>query len=256
MTTTISCETIAEQVGALFTCSQVNQYIRIRTPLLYPDGDVIDLFVRQTADTLVLSDLGETLRWLRMQTTTPRRSKKQDGLIADVTTNHNVELYRGMLMVRVQDLSQLGVQVMRLAQAALRVSDLWFTMRNQNVETISDEVQVFLTEHKISHERDKRVIGRSARNWSIDFHTFHPARSAYVAVLTTASSAAVQTLTNNAVARWIDLANYQATQNIRFISLFDDSSDVWREMNFRQLEEVSEVVFWSQPHQFLEKLTV
>jgi hypothetical protein len=252
---TISCETVAEQVGMLFTCSQVNQFIRIRTPLLYPDGDIIDIFFQQTGEQLVLTDLGETLRWLRMQTVAARRSKKQDRMIADVTMNHNVELFRGMLLVRVKDLSELGVQVMRLSQAALRVSDLWFTMRNQAFESIADEVQEYLVEHRIQHERDKRVIGRSSRPWSVDFHTFHPNRSAYVTVLSTASSSAAQNITNTALARWIDLASYQASQNIRFVSLFDDSADVWREYNFKQLEDVSEVVLWSSPEQFLEKIT-
>ena len=252
---TISCDTVADQVGLLFTCSPVNQFIRIRTPLLYPDGDIIDIFFQQIGAQLILTDLGETLRWLRMQTVAARRSKKQDRMIADVTMNHNVELFRGMLMVRVTDLSELGVKVMRFAQAALRVSDLWFTMRNQAFESIADEVQEYLFENQIRHDRDKKVIGRSTRPWSVDFQTFHPNRSAYIAVLSTASTAAAQNLTNTALARWVDLASYQASQNIRFISLFDDSADVWREYNFHQLEDVSEVVLWSKPEQFLEKIT-
>ena len=31
-------------MGELFTCAPLNGYTRIRTPFLYPDGDVIDLF--------------------------------------------------------------------------------------------------------------------------------------------------------------------------------------------------------------------
>jgi len=64
------CELITEQIGLLFSCSPVNQYIRIQTPFLYPDGDVIDIFDRAEGDAVTLTDLGETLRWLRMQTVT------------------------------------------------------------------------------------------------------------------------------------------------------------------------------------------
>lgn len=252
---TISCEKVAEQVGLLFTCEQVNQFVRIRTPMLYPDGDLIDIFFQEIGGQLILTDLGETLRWLRMQTVSAKRTKKQDRLIADIAINHNVEFFRGMLMVRVAETSQLGTQVMRLAQAALRVSDLWFTMRNHAFESIADEVQEFLLEHRIPHERDKKVIGRSMRSWTVDFHTFLPARSAYVTVLSTASASAAQGITNSALAQWVDLASYQATQDIRFVSLFDDTADVWREYNFRQLEEFSEVVLWSNPEQLLEKIT-
>lgn len=251
---TISCETVAAQVGMLFACSSVNQYIRIRTPFLYPDGDIVDIFFQQNGDQLILTDLGETLRWLRMQTTTVRRSKKQDRLIADITMNHNVEVYRGMLLVRVRNLSELGANVMRLAQAILRVSDIWFTMRNQAFESIADEVQEFLVQNQIKHERDAKVIGRSLRTWNIDFHTFHPHRTAYIAVLSTANSSAARRLTDSAVARWIDLANYQASQGIRFISLFDDSSNVWQDYSFKQLEELSEIILWSRPESLLEQL--
>jgi hypothetical protein len=41
------CEAIAEHIGELFTCSSLNGYVKIRTPHLYPDGDVIDLFLKE-----------------------------------------------------------------------------------------------------------------------------------------------------------------------------------------------------------------
>src|SRR5690606_34518814 len=126
---------------------------------------------------------------------------------------------------------------MRLSQAALRISDLWFTLRNQAFESIADEVQEYLLENRIPHERNFKIIGRSTRTWNIDFYTRVSQRSAYITVLSTASSAAAQNLTNTAVARWVDLANYKAVQQVRFISLLDDTSDVWRDHNFLQLEE-------------------
>lgn len=252
---TLSCEAVAEQVGLLFSCSQVNQFIRIRTPFLYPDGDIIDIFAQESEDRVILTDLGETLRWLKMQTVTMKRSKKQNTMIADVCMNHNVELYRGMLLVRIKEINDLGLQVMRIAQAALRVSDLWFTFRNQSFESIADEVQEYLLENRIRHDRNYKVIGRSTRPWTVDFYTLHPNRSSYITVLSTSNSSVAQTLTNGAIARWTDLASYQATSNIRFISLFDDTTDVWRDYNFRQLENISEVVYWSRPENLLEQIT-
>lgn len=40
------CQAIAETLGDLFFCTEVMGYTRIRTPYLYPDGDVIDLFYK------------------------------------------------------------------------------------------------------------------------------------------------------------------------------------------------------------------
>jgi hypothetical protein len=39
---------------------------------------------------------------------------------------------------------------------------------------------------------------------------------------------------------------------ISFVSLFDDTMDVWREEDFRLVEEVSQTTRWSQPQQFLQ----
>ena len=82
---TTLCSDIATQVGSLFRCTDSGEYVRIRTPFLYPDGDVIDLFAKNgNGSSFTLTDLGETLGWLRMQTLANRRSPKQNKLIEDV----------------------------------------------------------------------------------------------------------------------------------------------------------------------------
>ena len=117
-----------QNLGPLFTYSQVNDYTRIRTPFLYPDGDVIDLFVKEQNGNTTITDLGETLRWLRAQSISPRRSPKQNKLIEDVCLNHGLEFFRGMLLARVRQGDNFAAIAMRAAQGVLRVADLWFTM--------------------------------------------------------------------------------------------------------------------------------
>jgi len=249
----LTCQRVAEQVGMLFTCSEVNQFIRIRTPFLYPDGDIIDVFLKENGDHIILTDLGETLRWLRMQTITSRRSQKQNALIADVCMNHNVELFKGMILVRVQQLSDLGVMLMRLCQALLRVSDIWFTFRNQSFESIIDEVEAYLIEKRVRYDRNVKVLGRSTRSWNVDFHIFQ-STTYYVSVLSTMNSSVANKLTDTILAQWIDLSNLKVASSTRFISVFDDTTEAWREHNFRQLEEYSEIVYWSRPERLLEEI--
>lgn len=251
------CEYIAQKIGELFTCSRVNQYIRIRTPYLYPDGDVIDLFLKEGGKETwaTLTDLSETLRWLRMQTISQRKSLKQRQLIEDICLNHGIELYRGMLIVRVKSPDDLAVAVTRLAQAALRVADLWFTFRIRTVESITDEVEDFLRERQILFEPGERIPGRSGRIWTVDFHTRHPNRSALVYVLSTGSRAVARKATEHVLAAWYDLSHLRVRSDpIRFVSLFDDTLDVWAPEDFRLVEDLSEVSYWSRPDEFAEKL--
>jgi hypothetical protein len=58
------CSLIQRMLGGAFTCKPIGYHVRIRTSYTYPDGDYIDVFVKQCNDDIVISDLGETMRWL------------------------------------------------------------------------------------------------------------------------------------------------------------------------------------------------
>ncbi len=250
-----ACEEINRTIGALYTCVEVNEFVRIRTPYLYPDGDVIDLFLKPQEDVATLTDLGESLRWLRMQTATLRRSQKQNRLIEDICLNHGVELYRGMLTLRVQDSVNLAQAVTRLAQAALRTADLWFILRSRSFESVTDEVEEFLKDSKIPYDRGEDLIGRSGRKRSIDFHTRLSRKSSLIKVLSTGNRSSARSLSDRAFASWADLSHYKVgSQALQFISLFDDTQDVWSEEDFALVRDVSTIKFWSRPDEFKKTL--
>lgn len=243
---TMLFEDIARGLGEMFVCSPHGAFVRLRTPFFYPDGDVIDLFWRSDEETPTLTDLGETLRWLRMQTMSQRRSPKQDRLIADVCLTHGVELYQGRLQLRVRSGDSPAAAVIRLAQATMRVADLWFTFRTRAVESVTDEVADFLTEKAILFERGERLPGRSGRVWTLDFHTRTTERSALVYVLATGSRSAARQITEHVHTAWYDLSHYKiGPEPLGFVSLFDDTMDVWADEDFRLLEDLSNVLRWS-----------
>jgi hypothetical protein len=249
------CELITEQMGLIFTCVSVNQYIRIQTPFLYPDGDVIDIFYKEEGDAGTLTDLGETMRWLRMQTVSQRKSLRQRQLVADICLNHNIVLYRGMLTVPVGRSEDLAGAVMKLAQGILRVSDLWFTFRNKAGESIVDEVEDLLQEHQIAFERSPRVSGRSATIWRPDFQTRRKDHNTLIRVLSTGSRAATRDLAARTSAMWHDLSYLTVGQEtFKFISLFDDTLDVWNEEDFRLVGDISDIAYWSRSDELLEKV--
>ncbi len=249
------CDEIAKTIGELFVCAEGQDHIRIRTPYLYPDGDVIDLYLKQKNEEATLTDLGETTRWLRMQTTSLQKSPKQRQLIEDVCLTHGVEFFKGMLMVRLKPGEDLARAVTRLAQAVLRTGDLWFTFRTRAGESITDEVEDFLKEKVVPFERGERLAGRSGRTWRVDFHTRTPRRSALVNVMSTGSRAAARGVTEHVLAVWYDLSHLKVgPEALQFVSLFDDTVDVWSREDFKLVEDLSDVVRWSQPDELVEKI--
>ena len=245
------CEELINGLGELFPCMENREYVRIRTPYLYPDGDNIDLFVKLQGDVAVVSDLGETTRWLRMQTVSPKRSPKQRAIIEDACLTHGIEFYKGMLAARCRPGDSLSAIVIRVAQAALRVSDLWFTFRVRAVESVMDEVADFLTEKEMGFDRGEKLAGRSGRVWTPDFHVRAPRRSSLVYVLSTGSRSAARSIVNHVHTAWYDLNLLQAgPEALQFVSLFDDSADIWSDEDFRLAEQLSTVTRWSRPDEF------
>ena len=141
------CHSIAGTLPDLFECSPAPQEgVRVRTPLMYPDGGLVDVFVLEHGGQYRVTDFGETLGWLRMQSVSARRSPRQRRMIEDTCQTLGVELHRGQLVLRLGTVDVIAEAVVRLAQAAVRVSDLWFTLRTRAVETASDEVDEWLVE--------------------------------------------------------------------------------------------------------------
>jgi len=251
------CQEIAKTIGKkeLFTCSTVNGFIRIRTPYLYPDGDVIDLFLKEKDGQYVLTDLGETLRWLHMQTRSPKRSEKQETLIQDTLLTHGIERSRGMLILRIQKEENLASAITRLSQAAFRISDIWFTFKTRAFKPIIEDIVELLKETQIPFEQDKKITGSSGRSRKLDFYTQHPRHNSLINVLSIGSKTVANNRVDNVFSAWSDLSYLkQSESNSRFISLFDDRLDVWNSGNIRLLEKVSDIAYWSRREEFKEML--
>jgi hypothetical protein len=242
--------TVEEGLGPLFVVAPQGAFSRVRTPFSYPDGGVVDVFVKTGGDAATVTDLGEALGWLRMQAPASRRSPKQQKLVADVCTTMGVELFKGQLLTRVSDGEDLPRAVYRLGQAAVRVADVWFATRS-SIDSVTDEVADLLQERSIAFERAVKLTGRSGRDWTVDFQTHTPEQGALVSVLTSGSRTAARRVSEHVVAAWHDLnLHVTGARPMRFVSLFDDTTDVWADEDFRLVESVSDVCRWSRPDEF------
>jgi hypothetical protein len=235
-------------LGATFSVDEKGDALRVRTPFLFPDGDVVDVFVKRHGSELTLTDFGEALGWLRMQSRSERRTAKQQRMVHDICATQGVELFKGQLVLRCATPSAFPEALVRLAEAMVRVADISLTLRARTQESRTDDVAELLSARCIAFERAVRVAGRSGREWVIDFHTRTPSRSTLVCVLAPGSRAAAKRLTEHVFTTWHDLA-VEAGGGDRplFVSLFDDTTEVWADEDFRLVESVSTIGRWSRP---------
>ncbi len=243
------CVTVGEALPPLFVCTPAPQEgVRVRTPLLYPDGGVVDVFVLERRNGYNVTDYGDTLGWLGLQTVSRSLSAKQQLLVEDVCQTLGIELFGDQLMLRSVNGDALGESVLRVAQAAVRVSDLWFTLRSRSLQATADEVEEWLREKQIHFERQTRKQGRSQRNWTVDFETRSDSRTSLVFLLCTGSRGSASRIAEHVLAGCVDLSHLRSSQpNLKFVSLFDDTLDVWRQNDFALVEEHSQIARWSRP---------
>lgn len=236
------CDILGGSLRELFRCSQEGDLTKISTPYLYPDGDIIDLFVKLSSDDGVgiVSDLGETVRWLRSQTITAKRSPRQTAMIQDICMTHGVEFFKGMIRQRFHNERELADVAARVTEASIRISDLWLTFRNRSIESVSQEVEEFLKIKEIPFEKSPQLVGRSGRIWTPAFQTSTSRKSSLVYILSTGSKSAARSISEHVLAGWFDLSHYKVgPQPAAFVSLFDDTADVWSEQDFNLVRPLS-----------------
>ena len=251
------CASVGRTLPPLFVCSPApHEGVRVRTPLLYPDGGVVDVFVLQRGAGYTVTDFGDALGWLGLQSISRRRTRRQEILVQDVCQTLRIQIFQNQLVLREVVEDTLGEAVLRIAQAAVRVSDLWFTIRGHLLQDTEDEVDEWLREKQISFERQVAKPGRSGRQWTVNFETQAANRTSLIFLLSTGSRGAARRITEHVLAGCVDLNHLKVGQpNQAFVSLFDDTVDVWRPEDFQMVEEHSEIARWSAPDELERILT-
>ena len=237
---------VQRELGELFTYTQEEGYEQVGTPFLYPDGDAIDVFLIFEGDSILVADLGETMRWLCTQSFSMRLSVKQTRLVSDICMTHGVGLHNGVIETRCHR-SDLAHAIMRVAQVASRVADVWLTFRTRTPPSITSQVADYLERHNLPFERSPRQTGHSKRSWYVDFQVHTQKSRLLVNVLSAKNRSAARRITDRVVATWYDLGPVVRGESLGFVSIFDDANDIWTIDDFRLVESLSRVSRWSDP---------
>ena len=98
------------------------------------------MFVLERGDCYVVTDYGEAMGWLRQHSVSDRLTKNQQSMVDDVCHTLRLDLTRGQLTRRGVGIADLANAIVEVAQASVRVADVWFTMRSQPTQPTADRV--------------------------------------------------------------------------------------------------------------------
>jgi hypothetical protein len=215
------------ELKAAFRCIPYEQGVGIATPYLYPDNDLIEVFVQElTGNRVRVTDLGKTLRHLASQ-----------GI--DVT------LANGQLE-KEGEAVEVGALLVDVAAAAHGVAGLAYTSKSYEPAEFPDEVSGFLTENSINHERNAKVHGVSGRQYRLTLRINGRIRpEILVEAMSPSQQAGITAVVNRVVREWVDI------DAPRKVSLLNDEDFLWRQEDIILLGNLSTVHRWSHKDEFL-----
>jgi len=251
----LSCAEVArkyvETLSDEFRCLPLERRLRIITPYLYPDNDLIEVFIEEpTPDRVRVTDLGETLRHLHAQGFDMSNTPKRKHLAETIASGTGVDVVRGEL-VKEGTIDELDELLFDLLAAARGVSDLIYTSRTYEPALFTEEVGRFLQEHQVHYEAKVKLTGQTGKTYTIDFRL--PERNKYLHTLSPGQIASLQPVVNRVFRIWSD-CNGELGRRSK-VSFLNDVDFEWRQPEVALLERVSIVGYWSRRDDLLPMLT-
>lgn len=230
-----------------WSCTASGDYLSLQTPLRYPDGGVIEVFVETYGTDVVVTDFGEAARFLETHGIDPNRGATRRRLIELAISLGGATSSEGAVEIHVAKPSEIFEAALRLAQIITRIGDLVLSVRSGLGTTFSEEVEEFLRAALPSGEfrRNVTVWGKAAEH-QIDLELIVPGQGlTLVEALSASTLGGATAQMTYTVAKFADIwhLGHQAPARV---ALLDDSVDVWTQPIRAQLQNFGAVYDWGE----------
>lgn len=231
-----------------FKCMRIDNKLRIITPYIYPDNDLIEIFIEDLGDSnLIVTDLGEGFRHLHSQGFDVYASPKRKFLAETIASRVNVEISRGKLL-RFAQIEKIHEAIFDVITAIRGIADLIYTSKTYEPGAFVEEVKGFLDEQMIKYESKVKITGESNRIYTVDFEIFN-GKNSYLQTLSPKNIQGVKNKVDATVRMWLDF-NFGYDK----FSLLNDIDFEWKETDITILNRVSKNLFWSEKKNLIMSL--
>ena len=240
----MECQEVVERyIAGLkegFQCLPTERRLRIVTPYLYPDNDLIEIFIEDFGGERVkITDLGETFRHLHSQGFDVHASSKRKFLAETIASRVNVEISGGRL-IRIVGVDEISEAIFDIITASRGIADLIYTSKTYEPGTFFDEVKGFLEEHRFKYESKIKIKGISNKPYTVHFEVLNGKKS-YLQTLSPKNVLGIKGKVDATVRMWLDFNG-----QFKKLSLLNDVDFQWKEPDINILGRVSMVQFWSR----------
>jgi hypothetical protein len=237
----VNCEQVIRdylsKIKAEFACEEFDGGLKIVTPYLYPDNDLVEVYVEELPDGRVrVSDLGEATRHLHTQGFDVFASPKRK-FIAETAASRVNAVFQDGAIVKEGNAHEIGGVLFDVIVAARGVADLVYTSRAYEPAPFVDEVAEFLTEHRLRFERRVPVRGESGREYRVGFRI---EQKILLQPISAEFQRALKPRVDAALHMWLDV-DRKASK----FTLLNDVDFSWPEPDVVILSRFSSVFRWS-----------
>ena len=215
------------------------------TPLEYPDGDNVTVWIDPSGALLEITDYGEAMQ----EPPTGKARTAIDHVAAKLAARHGVEYATGRLSVRCE-IESVGEYVWRLAAAAAQLAQAVTALQQRRPpstvaeRTFVDEVEGDFRARNIEIEREHKVEGQSG----------HLHRAAIYLPRTESILEPVGLEWKQAAGAYAEFGDLKAVNGFQLYSLLDDREGSAGEDVANLLTTVSSVIQWSRREEWIDHL--
>ena len=244
------CAVLRAGLPRLFNCEASGGSTRIRTPFLYPDGGLIDLYIDADGADIV-TDSGETVGWLNGQTAAPALPEWLNEAVKGMVAPLGVDYSEGELSATLDPgLAAAGV---RVGMACVRGAEQRHRFRAAAPGRAVEELASILTLGRVEFGPGLKEVGRSGHSYKLPFRTRTPARTSLLGIVARGAGAKSRQSLEHTYTMWSDLSDLRlAVRPLALVTVFDDVRSDWTRADYALLSGLSDVARLSRPASNLE----
>jgi hypothetical protein len=257
------CHQLQQMLGSFSLVKDCDQpadgLLRIATPFQYPDGSLIDVFLAYDHPLYpggyILSDFGQTAVYLLHFVVRPWESKGQRQVITDICDLFKVHSARGVLSIGLEEdqlPKELPMAVVRLAQACVRVADLYTMAKPRVGSTFREDVREFILESGLPVDSPFELPGRHGESVFVDFRVRGHKKNSLLQAMPAKGETLPHLRSNEIFASWYELQDLKS-QN-QFITVVEDKISKARQGDIGRLRDFSEIVYFPRERAHLRTI--
>ncbi len=241
----------AEGLPSAFKCTLGDNRLSIRTPLMYPNGAYVVVYIEETELDYRITDLGGLVHFWVSEGIYTKLSRTRQIILDDIMLTNTVRFIDDEIFTGVDNVADIPFAIMRVAQTVARASDIVYTKRITFPETFNASVSDFFIENKLDFVEQYSIEDPYGELWMFDF-LIHSGHKKLIKTIATDNKSYSEALVNRTIRQWDAVKRVGIVYEK--ITVYDSSRSVWKETSLLQLKEHCKLIPFERRYDYVDFL--